>query len=75
MGDPLEVTAIGNVFGTQGVYIGSVKPNVGHTEGSAGLTSVVKAVLALQHRTIPPNIKYKNPNPRSKSSSVFMMIS
>ncbi|RYP84204.1 hypothetical protein DL770_005246 [Monosporascus sp. CRB-9-2] len=63
-GDPIETTAIGNVFGTHGVYIGSVKPNLGHGEGSAGITSVIKAVLALQHRTIPPNIKFKNPNPR-----------
>lgn len=71
MGDPIEATAIGNVFGsTRGVYIGSVKPNVGHTEGSAGLTSVIKAVLALEHKTIPPNIKYKNPNPRSKLSNM-----
>ncbi|RYP79109.1 hypothetical protein DL771_000087 [Monosporascus sp. 5C6A] len=64
IGDPIETTAIGNVFGTHGVYIGSVKPNVGHGEGSAGITSVIKAVLALEHRTIPPNIKFKNPNPR-----------
>lgn len=75
IGDPIETTAIGNVFGTQGVYIGSVKPNVGHTEGSAGLTSVIKAVLALEHRIIPPNIKYNNPNPKSKSLLVLKPIS
>jgi acyl transferase domain-containing protein len=56
---------VGNVFGEQGVYIGSVKPNVGHSEGCSGITSLIKAVLALENRTIPPNIKFKNPNPKS----------
>jgi 3-oxoacyl-(acyl-carrier-protein) synthase len=56
---------VGNVFGDKGVYIGSVKPNVGHSEGCSGITSVIKAVLALEHRTIPPNIKFLEPNPKS----------
>ncbi|KAL9094132.1 MAG: hypothetical protein Q9165_003547 [Trypethelium subeluteriae] len=63
-GDPVETTAVGNVFGDQGVFIGSVKPNVGHSEGASGITSLIKAVLALEHVTIPPNIKFNRPNPR-----------
>ncbi|KAK3311877.1 polyketide synthase [Apodospora peruviana] len=63
-GDPIETRAVGNVFGEKGVYITSVKPNVGHSEGCSGVTSLIKAVLALEHRTIPPNIKFQNPNPR-----------
>lgn len=63
-GDPIETKAVGNVFGERGVWIGSVKPNVGHSEGASGITSVVKAVLALEHRTIPPNIKFVTPNPK-----------
>jgi acyl transferase domain-containing protein/NADPH:quinone reductase-like Zn-dependent oxidoreductase/2-polyprenyl-3-methyl-5-hydroxy-6-metoxy-1,4-benzoquinol methylase len=63
-GDPIEVTAVGNVFGEKGVYIGSVKPNVGHSEGASGISSLIKAVLALENRTIPPNIKFNNPNPK-----------
>lgn len=62
-GDPVETTAVGNVFGNSGVYIGSVKPNVGHSEGASGITSVIKAVLALENRVIPPNIKFETPNP------------
>lgn len=62
-GDPLELSAVGNVFGDAEIYIGSVKPNFGHAEGASGLTSLIKSVLALEHRTIPPNIKFKNPNP------------
>ncbi|KAJ5971450.1 Acyl transferase/acyl hydrolase/lysophospholipase [Penicillium vulpinum] len=64
VGDPIEVGAIANTFGDKGVYIGSVKPNVGHSEGASGLTSVIKAVLAVEHRIIPPNIKFNTPNPK-----------
>ncbi|CAG8974567.1 hypothetical protein HYALB_00004363 [Hymenoscyphus albidus] len=58
VGDPIEAQAIARVFGTTGgIHIGSIKPNLGHGEGASGLTAVIKAVLALEHRTIPPNIK------------------
>ncbi|EEU34613.1 uncharacterized protein NECHADRAFT_106233 [Fusarium vanettenii 77-13-4] len=63
-GDPIETTAVGKVFGENGIYITSVKPNLGHSEGSAGLSSVIKCVLALEHNIIPPNIKFINPNPK-----------
>jgi acyl transferase domain-containing protein len=62
-GDPIETKAVANVFGESGVYIGSVKPNMGHTEGASGLVSVIKMVLALENRIIPPNIRFKAPNP------------
>jgi acyl transferase domain-containing protein len=52
------------VFGDSGVYITSIKPNLGHSEGASGLTSLLKAVLSLEHRTIPPNIKSSPPNPK-----------
>lgn len=64
VGDPIEARAIATVFGERGVYIGSVKPNVGHSEGASGLTSLIKSVLALEHRVIPPNIKFDQPNPK-----------
>ncbi|CEI65620.1 Compactin diketide synthase mokB [Fusarium venenatum] len=64
IGDPIETKAVGRVFGPSGgVFIGSVKPNLGHSEGASGLTSLIKAVLALENRTIPPNIKLNQPNP------------
>ncbi|KAK1141874.1 Mycolipanoate synthase [Aspergillus melleus] len=62
IGDPIEATAIGKCF-EQGVYIGAIKPNLGHSEGAAALTSIMKAVLSLENRTIIPNIKFNNPNP------------
>ncbi|KAJ9306417.1 hypothetical protein DTO217A2_4156 [Paecilomyces variotii] len=62
-GDPIEANAVARVFGEKGVYIGSVKPNLGHTEAASGLVSLLKMVKALEHRTIPPNIKFTTPNP------------
>lgn len=65
-GDPEEGRAVANVFGDKGgVYIGSVKPNMGHSEGASGLTSLLKCVLALENKVIPPNIKFQKPNPNS----------
>ncbi|KAJ5770265.1 Acyl transferase/acyl hydrolase/lysophospholipase [Penicillium nucicola] len=65
VGDPIEVAAVANTFGGDtGLFIGSVKPNVGHSEGASGLTSLIKAVLAVENRTIPPNIKFNTPNPK-----------
>ncbi|GKT93069.1 polyketide synthase [Colletotrichum tofieldiae] len=66
VGDPLEVGAVANIWGENGIYIGSVKPNIGHGEGASGLSSVIKMVLALENSTIPPNINFKTPNPRSE---------
>ncbi|KAI1826773.1 hypothetical protein F4861DRAFT_545304 [Xylaria intraflava] len=62
-GDTAETSAIAKVFGDSGIYIGSVKANVGHSEGASGLTSLIKAVLALENQTIPPNVKFNKPNP------------
>ncbi|KAI0110540.1 putative polyketide synthase [Hypoxylon sp. NC0597] len=64
VGDPLEVEAVAKCFGTKGVIITSTKPSVGHSEGAAGLTSVIKCVLALEKSTIPPNINFKTTNPK-----------
>ncbi|KAH7372241.1 putative polyketide synthase [Pyrenochaeta sp. MPI-SDFR-AT-0127] len=62
-GDPIEAKAVARVFGEKGVYIGSVKPNLAHTEGASGLVSLIKMVKALENRTIPPNIRFETPNP------------
>ncbi|KAF2259662.1 putative polyketide synthase [Lojkania enalia] len=64
VGDPIEVGAIGRCWGENGIYIGASKPNLGHSEGAAALTGVMKAVVSLENRTILPNIKFDNPNPR-----------
>lgn len=58
-GDPTEVRALASVYGAgrpadAPCRIGSVKPNVGHLEGGAGVLGLIKAALALHHETIPP---------------------
>lgn len=69
LGDPIEVTALTQAFrlGTtrkQFCAIGSVKGNIGHTDTAAGVAGLIKTVLALQHRTLPPSINFVSPNPQ-----------
>ncbi|EEQ34967.1 Fum1p [Microsporum canis CBS 113480] len=64
IGDTTELSAVATLFQGKGVYIGAVKPNVGHSEGASGLTGIIKAALALENKTIPPNIHFNNPNPK-----------
>ncbi|KAK1992807.1 hypothetical protein LX36DRAFT_662075 [Colletotrichum falcatum] len=71
VGDPLEVEAAGKVFGPgrsdaeeDRLLIGSVKTNLGHTEGAAALAGIFKAVLALEEGVIPPSIGVETLNPR-----------
>ncbi|KAI1505453.1 putative hybrid NRPS/PKS enzyme [Biscogniauxia marginata] len=74
-GDPVEAEAIRNAFfgsdlhyhpssGDEKLYVGSIKTVVGHTEGTAGLAAVIKASLALQASTIPPNRLLNRINPK-----------
>lgn len=51
-------------FGTMLMAL-KVKPNVGHSEGASGLTSIIKAALVLEKGVIPPNAHFLNPNPKS----------
>jgi len=68
LGDPIEVTALGNVFGEshssqQPMIIGSVKTNIGHLEAAAGIAGLIKVVLQLQHQQIAPHLHFHQPNP------------
>lgn len=45
--------------------INQVKPNIGHSEGASGLSSLIKAILILENELIPPQIKLRSPNPDS----------
>ncbi|MEA2692360.1 MAG: hypothetical protein QOJ16_1747, partial [Acidobacteriota bacterium] len=74
IGDPIEVAALTRAFrvrmGTEGrdrtgfCAIGSVKSNIGHTGSAAGIAGLIKTVLALEHREIPPSLHFETPNPR-----------
>jgi acyl transferase domain-containing protein/surfactin synthase thioesterase subunit len=67
LGDPNEARAIGEFFRNgrtdSKLRIGSVKTNLGHTEATAGIAGLIKVVLAMQHKALPPNLNFNNPNP------------
>ncbi|HWM07185.1 MAG TPA: polyketide synthase, partial [Actinophytocola sp.] len=68
VGDPIEVTALTRAFGGAGhgrghCVLGTVKPNVGHTDAAAGIAGLLKVILAMRHRTLPPSINIDEPNP------------
>jgi acyl transferase domain-containing protein/non-ribosomal peptide synthetase component F len=69
LGDPIEIAALTQAFRSQTqkkgfCAIGSVKTNVGHLDAAAGVTGLIKTVLALQHQQIPASLHYKTPNPQ-----------
>ncbi|KAM7185490.1 hypothetical protein V8F33_012377, partial [Rhypophila sp. PSN 637] len=74
VGDPIETQAVANVFGEHGIYIGSVKTNLGHGEGASGLSSLVKMTLALENKTIPANLNFKTPNPNIPFESCKLSV-
>ncbi|BAZ20907.1 beta-ketoacyl synthase [Kalymmatonema gypsitolerans NIES-4073] len=68
LGDPIEISALTNVFRESTdkkgfCAIGSVKTNIGHLDAAAGVTSLIKTVLALKHQHIPPSLNFEEPNP------------
>jgi acyl transferase domain-containing protein/acyl carrier protein len=68
LGDPLEVQALGGVFradrdAATPLVIGSVKTNVGHLEAAAGVAGLIKLILALRHKEIPPHLHMTARNP------------
>ena len=69
LGDPTEVTALTRAFqlGTMAkgfCAIGSVKSNIGHLDRASGAASLIKTVLALKHKQIPPSLHCEVPNPK-----------
>ncbi|MET9061431.1 alpha/beta fold hydrolase [Streptomyces antibioticus] len=68
IGDPIEVAALTEAFRQSTdrrgfCALGSVKTNIGHLGAAAGIAGFVKAVLALEHRRIPPSLHFDRPNP------------
>jgi amino acid adenylation domain-containing protein len=67
LGDPIEVEALKRAFNTNGrrqfCGLGSVKTNVGHLATAAGITGLIKTVLALENEQIPPSLHFERPNP------------
>ncbi|ACU75834.1 Acyl transferase [Catenulispora acidiphila DSM 44928] len=69
VGDPVEAAALGAALGgahrtaERPLLVGSVKTNIGHLEGAAGIAGLVKVVLSLRHRELPASLHFRTPNP------------
>jgi acyl transferase domain-containing protein/acyl carrier protein len=68
LGDPIEVRALTKAFRASAhrnnfCAIGSVKSNFGHLDAAAGMAGLIKTVLALKHRQLPPSLHFERPNP------------
>ncbi|MEX1174879.1 MAG: beta-ketoacyl synthase N-terminal-like domain-containing protein [Mycobacterium sp.] len=69
LGDPIEIEALRQAFDagegerTSPCMIGSVKSNIGHLDAASGVVGLVKTILCLKNRAIPPTVHYTAPNP------------
>lgn len=68
LGDPIEVEGLARAFRNTTQQknfcaIGSLKSNLGHMDSAAGVAGLIKVVLSLEHRTLPPSIHCATPNP------------
>jgi phthiocerol/phenolphthiocerol synthesis type-I polyketide synthase E len=69
LGDPIEIEGLRQAFGASTAarsgpcFVGSVKSNIGHLESAAGMAGLIKAILCLKHRAIPPTLHFTSPNP------------
>lgn len=69
LGDPIEIEALRQSFsadGTKFCAIGSLKTNIGHLDAASGIAGLIKTAKALQTRTLPPTLHFKQPNPKIK---------
>ncbi|OYE06089.1 type I polyketide synthase, partial [Nostoc sp. 'Peltigera membranacea cyanobiont' 232] len=69
LGDPIEIAALTQAFNQTTdkkgfCAIGSLKTNLGHLDTAAGVAGLIKTVLALQHKMLPPSLHYQTPNPK-----------
>jgi thioesterase domain-containing protein/3-oxoacyl-(acyl-carrier-protein) synthase/acyl carrier protein len=82
LGDPIEISALKNVFGVslgdnssrKYCAMGSVKSNIGHAEAASGISQLTKVVLQLQHQQLVPTIKADplNPNINLDNSPFYL---
>jgi acyl transferase domain-containing protein/acyl carrier protein len=78
-GDPVELAALGRVLSAgrpedEPCFVGSIKANVGHTEGAAGVAGLIKVALMLHHRAIPTSLHLDEPNPDIPWSDLPLVI-
>jgi amino acid adenylation domain-containing protein len=80
LGDPIEISALAQAFGMApsnraACAVGSLKTNVGHLDAAAGVAGLIKTVLALEHRQIPPSLHFERPNPAIDFAATPFVVS
>ncbi|WUH89159.1 SDR family NAD(P)-dependent oxidoreductase [Streptomyces sp. NBC_00433] len=78
LGDPIEMEALAMTLGRRNggapLPVGAVKTNLGHLESAAGVAGLVKAVLCLRERKIPPTVHFRDLNPRIDLSGTGITV-
>ena len=79
LGDPIEVEGLAMAWRSGGakgapVWLGSVKPNVGHLDSAAGVAGLVKTVHAVREGRLPATLHYRRPNPRIDFASTAFKV-
>lgn len=76
LGDPIEVEAIAEVYGKQDhkLLVSAVKANIGHLEAAAGIAGLIKAVLCLQHKSLPKQAYFNTPNTHIKWDQIGIEV-
>ncbi|WP_241827257.1 type I polyketide synthase, partial [Streptomyces graminilatus] len=78
-GDPIEAAALGAALGTarpegQPLRVGSVKTNIGHLEGAAGIAGLLKTALCVRDARLVPTLNHETPNPRIPLADLGMTV-
>ncbi|KAI1415346.1 reducing type I polyketide synthase [Hypoxylon sp. FL1857] len=79
-GDPVEAEGVASVFRQtrspqDPLLIGSIKSNIGHSEAAAGLSSIIKVVLAIENGIIPGTATFEAPNPNIDLAALRLKVS
>ena len=79
IGDPIEIAALTQAYRERTsesgfCALGSVKTNIGHPDAAAGVAGLIKTILALDHKEIPPSLHYQKPNPQIDFASTPFFV-
>ena len=78
VGDATELSTLSRLWtgfdGGDHIAVGSIKSQIGHLKAAAGIAGIMKSILALHHRTIPPSAGFENPNPTVDWGSIPFFV-